>query len=491
MFGNDPDGNPIAWDERFITPSLYTNYERFGDPLTLTVASDGSVISPRQIPNINNLDHWGVSANFEWKLTDNIRLKSVTGYRRFSNQFGRDSDGSPLPVDMTYDDSRHRQFTEELQLTGTAGSVDWAAGAFYYDAFDSNRGFGVLYPTFIYMQDQFDRQDTTNWAVFTQETFHVNDKLSITAGARYTHDKKDAIVFRSAFDGTGAIPIDNQFVPTSTTHTDYSLSFDYQWSPTLMTYLKYATGFKGGGFSPRPSDAVQTEPFKPEYLKTLELGVKSELLDRRLRFNGAIFFSRYLDQQSFAQQCDPGTGGPGEPTCINWFREVNAGKARIWGIEGEILAQPVEGLRIESSFGYVDYNLYDNEGNALLLEGDNCDGSRCYPTRTPKFNAALGMQYSFGTSGGASITPRIDAQYQSKIYFNTNNTGPQDAYTLLNGRVTWESADKDWEIAAYGLNLSDKGYFNGKLSLVGFFGREQGNPGAPRTWGLSFKRNFK
>jgi iron complex outermembrane receptor protein len=99
------------------------------------------------------------------------------------------------------------------------------------------------------------------------------------------------------------------------------------------------------------------------------------------------------------------------------------------------------------------------------------------------------VQYAFVTAFG-SLTPRLDAQYQSKIYFNTNNTGVQDGYTLLNGRLTWQTADDKWEMSLYGQNLTDKGYFNGKLSLIGFFGREQGNPGAPRTWGLSFTRNF-
>jgi len=260
------------------------------------------------------------------------------------------------------------------------------------------------------------------------------------------------------------------------------LSFDYQFTDTFMSYLKYATGFKGGGFSPRPATALQTEPFKPEYLKTVELGAKSEFMDRRLRLNGALFYSKYLDQQSFAQQLDS--------SGANWFREMNAGKAHIWGVEGELQAEPVDALRIDASFGYLNYDLYDNEGNDLLFEGDDprC-GGQCYPTRTPKWNGAVGIQYSFDTGSGA-ITPRLDAQYQSTIYFNTNNTGPQEGYTLLNGRVTWESTDKAWDVSLYGNNLTDEGYFNGKLSLVGFFGREQGNPGTPRTWGLSFKRSF-
>jgi iron complex outermembrane recepter protein len=169
---------------------------------------------------------------------------------------------------------------------------------------------------------------------------------------------------------------------------------------------------------------------------------------------------------------------------------VNAGKARIWGLEGELLAEPVPALRIEAALGYVNYNLYDNEGNELLLEGNGCGGRRCYSPRTPKFTGALGLQYSFSSTRG-SITPRIDVQNQSEIYFTTNNQGVQEALTLTNARVTWLSETAQWEVAVYGDNLTDEEYFNGKLNLVGFFGREQGNPGMPRTWGISFKRNFR
>jgi iron complex outermembrane receptor protein len=262
-----------------------------------------------------------------------------------------------------------------------------------------------------------------------------------------------------------------------------TLGANYQWTPDLMTYIKYATGFKGGGFSPRPSSDLQTDPFEPEKLKTLEVGAKSELLERRVRLNGAVFFSRYENQQTFAQQLDAN----GE----NWFREVNAGRARIWGLEGELQAEPVTGLRIDASLGYVNYNLVDNEGNVLLFEGsDPRCGGRCYSPRTPKLTGGLGLQYSFGITHG-SLTPRLDTVYQSTTYFATNNQGGQEGYALLNGRLTWASPEDTWELAFYGQNLTDEEYFNGKLSLVGFFGREQGNPGLPRTWGLSFKRNFQ
>jgi iron complex outermembrane recepter protein len=481
-------GDGIGYDSRFITNSAYTNYSRFGDPLY-----------GRNFPNINDLQHWGVSGSLEWKLTDNINLKSVTAYRTFWNKFGRDSDGSPLPVDGTFDDNRHRQFTQEVQLTGTAGQLDWATGVFYYTAHDSNRGYNYLYTPFIPSQDALDLQDTSNSALFAQGTWHATEQLSLTAGARYTDDQKDAIVSRIGYDGTRAI--NNQFVPASATNTDYTVSVDYQWTDSLMTYAKYATGFKGGGFSPRPSTPIQTAPFAPEKLKTLEVGVKSELLDRRVRLNGAFFTSKYSDQQTFAQQCEPGTGGPGQPACINWFRTFNGGKSNLWGLEGEMQAEVVDNLRIEASFGYIDNKVTDAQASSLL-EGNECGGERCLAPRTPKFSGGLGIQYAF-QAGGGMLTPRLDLTHQSRIYFVTNNgcqgpagatfgcgVGGQDSLTLLNGRVTWVAPNSDWEFAVYGRNLTDQEYFNGKLSLVGFFGREQGNVGAPREVGVTFKRSF-
>jgi iron complex outermembrane receptor protein len=76
------------------------------------------------VPNVNNLEHWGVSAVLEWQFTDSLKLKSITAYRDWWNEFGRDSDGTPLPNNATFDESTHRQFTQEFQLTGTAGKVD-------------------------------------------------------------------------------------------------------------------------------------------------------------------------------------------------------------------------------------------------------------------------------------------------------------------------------------------------------------------------------
>lgn len=487
-------GKPIIYDSRFITNNFYTSYGAYGtDP-----------ISGRNVPNIDNLNHWGFSGILDWKLADNVSLKSVSAYRTFQNQYGRDSDGSPLSENSTYDDAHHWQVSQEVTLTGKAGSLDWTTGAFYYHADDSDRGYDVLYPctvqnpdVCIHEQDNYVSQITENWAVFAHGTFQITDPFSITGGARYTSDKKDATVTITNFDPTitsTAGNVNGQYVPTSASHVDYDVSLNYQWTEALLTYAKYSTGFKGGGFSPRPSDALQTVPFKPEYLKTFELGEKSEMLDHRVRLNADFFYSRYINQQTFSQQLDADG--------VNWFREENAGTARLWGLEGELQAEPVDNLRVDGSLGYVNYRLLDNGGNTLLFTGNNCGGETCYSERTPKYTGALGVQYGV-PFGSGKLTPRLDATYQSTIYFATNNgcftststvgcgTGAQGGYTLLNGRMTWQTDGKKWDVSLWGRNLTNKEYFDGKLSLITFFGREQGNPAPPREYGVTFKRNFK
>lgn len=330
-------GKPVAYDSRFVTNNIYTAYSNYGiDPAT-----------GRDIPNENDLNHRGVSGTLEWNLGNNMNFKSVTAYRELTNEYGRDSDGSPFDVNATYDAVTHRQFTEELTLTGVNlnDRFNWATGMFYYNAFDTDDGLDVLYPGIIDEQDADVSQTTENWAVFGHGGFKFTDAFSVSGGLRYTSDRKDATVTVTNIATT--VGDFSQWIPLTASHLDEDLSLNYQWDEDLMTYAKYSTGFKGGGYSPRPADALQTLPFKPEYLKTFELGQKSQLLDNRVRFNADFYYSRYLDQQTFSQQLD----ALGQ----NWFREENAGTARIWGIEGELQAEPIKDLRIDASFGYLNY----------------------------------------------------------------------------------------------------------------------------------------
>jgi iron complex outermembrane receptor protein len=482
----------VPWDERFLTDDDFTNYNRYVDP-----------ISGRTFPNINDLDEYGVSATVEWDLGNGINLKSITAYREFENSFGRSSSGSPLPTDLTFDVTKHAQWTQEFQLTGRAfDRLDWTGGVFYYSADDSNYQSGALYPGILYQQDSFDEQDATNWAAFVHGVYELTEKLSLTAGIRYTDDEKNANISRFNFDGSDRLPVPGFTTQTSPGPVDVSetkwsplVEVDYQVNEDLMVFAMYSTGFRGGGFSPRPSNGLQLAPFLSEEVENFEIGAKSEWFDNRLRLNANTFFTTYTDQQIFITELD-------ESEAL-WFHQKNTGESEYWGVEVELQANPVANLNIDGALGYIHNELTDPGESNLCIEFEN--GDPCYSTRTPEWTLALGASYEFDLGDLGTLTPRVDARFQSKVYFlpygadldpvnhiaSNPIEGVQDDYTIVNGRVTWEPPSGDWQVALYGINLTDEVYFNGKLPLIGSaLGREQGNVAAPREMGLTVTRRF-
>jgi len=481
----------VAWDDRFMTPSPFTNYNRYVDP-----------ISGRTFPNVNNLDASGMAMTIEWSLGDDLTLKSITAHREFDNEFGRTSSGSAIPLDLTYDVTEHDQFTQEFQLTGSTDRLDWAAGAFYYTADDSNYQSGTLYPGLLYQQDSFDSQDADNWAVFVHGVFSLTDRLSLTAGVRYTDDKKVAKISRHNFDGTDRLPVPGFTTQTSPgtvivdeTKTSPTLGIDYQMNDNVMLFALYSTGFRGGGFSPRPSNGLQLAPFLSEELENYEVGVKSEMFDDTFRVNANLFFSTYTDQQVFLGTLDP--------SGALWFRQTNSGESEYWGVEVETMWRPSQRFSLDGALGYIHHELTDPGVANTCITFAN--GDPCYSTRTPEWTFALGGAYEFQLSEGGTVTARLDGRYQSKVYFLPYGSdldpvrhiasnpieGVQEGYTVYNGRVTWLPARGEWELAAYGLNLTDEVYFNGKLPLIGLgLGREQGNVAAPREYGVTITRHF-
>ncbi len=142
-------------------------------------------------------------------------MKLILAHRKFDAEFGRDSDGSPLPINHTFDRFVHDQDSAELRFNGTlfGGRTEWTTGAFWFQATDFQPNFVILYPneTPAFPQaliDRIDNQDSDNWAVFLHTVNHLTDELALTAGVRYTKDKKEFTVQRSQqSDGSLLFPI--------------------------------------------------------------------------------------------------------------------------------------------------------------------------------------------------------------------------------------------------------------------------------------------
>lgn len=523
-------GAGVLYDQRFVTSNPYTSYARYGT----------SPVDGRFVPNENNLDHWGVSATVDADLAPMVHLKSITAYRHWRNEFGR-SDASPLGNSPTFDDTRHNQFTEEVQLTGTVfDHLDYAVGGFYYHAYDRNTGFDALWPTppglpplpagafqnpilagaglgflngnGLYDHDLNDTQTTDDYAFFAHGIYHITDQLSLTAGVRYTDDTKHAVVGvtnRYTNVGDFSVPVD-----VHATRWNPMAELSFQATPDIMAYALYSTGFRGGGFSPRPANALQPVPFGPEDVTSYEVGLKTEWFDHRLRLNGDLFYMLDDGQQNYKTDVDS--------SGATWFHELNAGNSINKGFEVELQARPIDGLQIDSSLGYLHYQLKDDAQSAATgICTHFTDGALCPQTRAPKWTFSAGAQYRIDMGGYGSLTPRLDASVISRVYYiplagdctapmgsvacpfdrakllSTAASGVaggldyQPGYTLLNGRITWASPDGKWSVSGAVLNLTNKVYFYGKLGLaVDSLGREQGNIAPPRQWLLSIRRDF-
>ena len=434
-------------------------------------------------------DGGGAALNIDWKISDALKLKSVTAYREYDSGFTNDNDTSPMSTQLGDGHLPFHSFAEELRLNGTAlaGKVDYTLGGFYQDQTSRYMSAQDLRYTSNYPL-QFQQNDTTNAntkAVFGHLGYTFTDKLTGTTGVRYTKEHKDYTFVRLSRDGTvhpflGAL--NGVHTNYDASNVDYRVALQYRWNDEVMTYAQVATGFKGGGISPRPFVPGQAQPFNPEKLTSYELGAKVDLFDRKLRLNGAVFQSKYKDLQLGLSTCPQFNNNiPGPCGVI-----ANAGDATIEGAELEIVYRPFGGFSIDASASYIDFS-YDR-----LPAGSPYKTSYDAPFM-PKQKYSAGVQYDVALAGG-TLTPRVDYSYQGGLFTNGNNlpTAYINAYSLVNARLMWKQDGGKWESALELTNLTDKWYMvsRGDSYNTAGAGTTDAQPGRPREFALTFKRKF-
>ena len=315
--------------------------------------------------------------------------------------------------------------------------------------------------------------------------------LTLSAGLRYTDESKSYTFVRLTPEGDPHPTLEalnGASGDYQTDRFDYRLNAQYRWSDNIMTYAQVSTGYKGGGINPRPFFAPQARSFGPEELTSYELGVKTDWLDRALRLNVATFFSKYKGIQLTLSDC-PGLGVPARPCA----QPANAGDADVQGFEIELTAEPVQGLLFDAAVSHLDFDYTDINpaaGGPTSPSGPQMGDTRPH---TPSWKWSVGAQYNIDLGTAGSITPRIDAAYQSDVFTAANNNefNTIDGYTLANARLTWRNFADDLEISAEITNIFDKYFFltRGAGSTLGTT-FVTGQPGRPREWALSVKKKF-
>ncbi len=452
--------------------------------------------NPDKYQSASNVDIWGASATMEWQVSDAISIKSITAYREVTGFWTRDSDHSPATIVETNSSWKQDQFSQELQLLGdfADGRVNWVLGGYYSSESGNHRDLVNIVDA-VFMSGAV--LDGESLAFFGQATWEIVPDLNLTGGLRWTEDKKsfnnqNQYVVEAGFltgapynpDGSGLEDGDPLMGPLGQTAkiADRAwtpmVSLSYRFSPELLTYVSFSQGFKGGGFTQRVFPPFSFIPsFEPETSKTYEIGFKSDLFDRRLRLNGAVFQNDYDNLQITVN--DPTLG----------FAPIiqNAAKARIRGVELELTAQPIFGLQIEAGMGYLDAEYREVDIRALTA-GVTTDTKL---QNAPEWTLSAGVSYKIEAQGLGSFTPRVDWSYRSTVYNDAVNTPElvQDGYHLLNASVTYRDESEKWSVALGVKNLTKEVYLGSGYS-DSFAGVIEGVYGRPREWYLSAKYAF-
>jgi iron complex outermembrane receptor protein len=395
-----------------------------------------------------------------------------------------------------------KQFTQEIQLQSTGeGSFKWVMGAFYmkgdgkYDparstnAFQTagNAAFGA--PPGRYT-DLVATQTLDSYAAFVQGSYALGAATNLTAGLRYTRDEREASGIRQTYEATGrlvAVQTAPQGVVESSSDTfsepTWRLSLDHRFSPEVMGYASYNRGFRSAAFVVQNiglTTPLTNKLLQPEIVDAYEVGIKTDLLDRRVRLNAAAY---YYDQKN-AQVMQIQSG-------IQFI--YNAEGAKIYGLDADLTALVTEHFTLTAGVNYTHgrYTQFTNAvaaipqaaGGNLLTIGD-ASGKRLQ--NVPDWTANLGASYDVPTSVG-------DITFSGNYYHNDgwaadpDNRVNQEAYGLLDGSVSWQSSNEKLSLSLWGKNLTDEFYFQ-QLGASNF--ADNGVQAAPRTYGVTFGLHF-
>lgn len=405
-----------------------------------------------------------------------VSLVSISAYQHTRGEAVLDFDATPVPLLNTDRISRAEAYSQELQIQSSGdGPFSWIAGVFYLDSTDAtlrSRLTGLAVAPLAFL-DRVGEQHTKSIAGFGQGTYSITDQTQVTVGLRYTSDKR-SVVGNSI---TPAGPTPEVRASRRDSKLTWRFALDHHFNDDVMAYGSISRGFKSGLYNTvAPAQAAVL----PEVLDAYEVGLKTELFDRRLRLNASTFLYKYKDIQ-----LDNFQGGT--------LQIINAARATIKGAEIEFDARPVRNLSIQGGLTFLD-GQYDSFPNAPRYVqrpvGGNTqsagDASGERTVRTPKFSASVSAIYTVPTSFGDVALAASLAHNSGYNYFVLSNSR-QSAFDVVNGSIKWTSPGGDFDVKLWAKNLFDERYYDAMIvATVG----DTGTPAAPRTYGVTIGAHF-
>ena len=531
--------------------------DRTGNPITAAnlVTSDpfDHIIYQEHQDDLSD-EQWGFSFDTTYELESGHKVRSISATRSWEAKYFESAIRLPIKLFPRKTDYDNETYSQEIQFLSPVGDAfDYIAGAFWYkeDYFisqDFDLGsefcnpvvFGTVFNQVlaaggsqaaafgqasgtanacdsispIDASDGDIYQKLNSTAVFAQGTYHPSDILRFTLGGRYTSDDKTAdfsnkvnnpfVLALNVRDNEnwtnldiGETRADGSAFDTSEFTYFANASWDY--NDDIMLFATTSSGFKSGGFNTDgvfPALTRDERIFGPESTTNYELGMKSTLLDGTMLFNATAY---RMNIKEFQDRAFDGIS----------FITRNVGELLQQGIEADMNWAATDRLNLIGGFAYLDSEFLEYNDASPLPGGaagsNDITGQRAH--FAPKVQYSLVADWSDDTSlfGGSQYYLRGELQNTGEQNVGANtNRNPQtniDAYTLLNARAGFRSADDTWEVGVWGKNVADEGYcmtifaqpFATQLGGVNPVAQTQPQrcvTGTPRTWGVDFKYRF-
>ena len=441
-------------------------------------------------------------------LTDEIQLKSITGYRNWETEQLLDLDGTPFFIIHPVSSVDADFISQELQLTGSSDRLDWVVGG-YYSHEEGVDGSAAIFVPNLNPFTSFIYGEVTNksWALFGQATYAINDRTNLTGGLRWTEETKeltnknrvgaglrpqklsapaDAGVF-CRVPGRIGLPISQ----CSSDHSDdfndpsFLVSVDYTVSDEVMMYASVARSWRGGGQNLRADgDIASAQPFAPETATSYEVGLKGDFADGLMRLNAAAYYVDYEDiQRSIIV---PGVAGEGAVVTVL----ANAAEAEISGFEVEAWLTPTDNLSFFGTVGYLDFEY--GEFNSVGSDGVSIIDRSDEPITLPDLQYSLSARYDALVAGN-EIGIQVD--YVWTDGFTTNPLSPvqevvtRDELGRLNARIDWQFRS-DLTLSFWAKNITDEEFFVDTTDILAELGTVVSVTGRPRSYGLTLSKTF-
>ena len=454
-----------------------------GDPLKSNarfVDNEGNPVNPEQ-----SVEVWGSNLTATWEV-GSVELKSITSYREFDIEIFNDIDFSPhILFHNNHPEYVQDQFSQEFQLSGETmgGRLNYVIGLYHFE----EKGFESIFnqvahnptlsgPPSFFFQDLGRTIDNDSQAVFGQVNIGFTDDLTLTAGTRYTKSSKEFILTTQRRVG----PLNTQSGSLETKETTPLLSLSWDVAESVMLYAMYSEGYRDGSYAARFTGTVPVPlpNYEPEFVTNHEIGMKSSLLDGRMRLNVTAFLMDYEDMQINASSDAVTTASTKE----------NLGNATLQGLELEMFALLTERLSVGVNIGLLDDEI-DSLRGVLVSNTVTISESNDLPN-TPDWTFNFMLKYEVPLAAGA-LAFRADYVVKDDYHSRAENVQETliDDYQNLNLSAKYLSSGGNWGIGLGLRNATDESYYQSATPFA-TFGLVFGQPVRPRTWYASFTYRF-